>query len=176
MAVHPLHRIASGKGQRPRKHLVEGDTQGIEIAARVNRAVHSAGLFRRHVGERPDDHLWRGVRLALARQTRGNAESRQPYAAACYVHQNICRLDVLMDQASRMHLAERPRKRERDAQEMRDVEGAAKQSIERRPAGILEHQRRAAVVVRQRNWPRRPVGVKFSLERIFVFKPLDAID
>ena len=75
-----------------------------------------------------------------------------------------------------MHLAERPRERDRDAQEMRYLQWPAKQSIERRTAGILEHQRHAAVVVRQRDRPRRPVRVKFSLERIFVFKPLDAID
>ncbi len=75
-----------------------------------------------------------------------------------------------------MHLAERPRERDRDAQEMRYVQWPAKQSIERRTAGILKHQRHAVVVVRQRDWPRRPVSVKFVLERIFVFKPLDATE
>ena len=75
-----------------------------------------------------------------------------------------------------MHLAERPRERDRDAQEMRYVQWSAKQSIERRTAGILKHQRHAAVVVRQRDGSRRPVGVKFGLERIFVFKPLDATE
>src|ERR1700733_4695817 len=33
--------------------------------------------------------------------------------------------------------------------------------------------RHAAVVVRERDRPRRPVGVKFGLERMFVFKSLD---
>jgi hypothetical protein len=59
---------------------------------------------------------------------------------------------------------------------MRYVQWSAKQSIERHTAGILKHQRHTTVVVRQRNRPNRPVSVKFSLERIFVFKPLDAID
>src|ERR1700675_1101270 len=81
-----------------------------------------------------------------------------------------------MDQASLVHSAERTRERNRDAQEMRYVQRSAKQSIERRTAGILEHQRHAAVVVRQRDWSRRPVSVKFALERIFVFKPLDATE
>src|SRR5580700_759814 len=75
-----------------------------------------------------------------------------------------------------MHLAERARERDRDAQEMRYVQWPAKQSINRRTAGILEHQRHAVVVVRQREWSRRPVSVKFALERIFVFKPLDATE
>src|ERR1700760_4869870 len=73
-----------------------------------------------------------------------------------------------------MHMAERARERDRDAQEMRYVQWPAKQSIERRTAGILKHQRRAAVIVRQRDGSRRPVCVKFGLERIFVLKSLDA--
>ena len=139
------------KGSVPRQHFVEGDAQRIEIAAGVHRAVHPAGLFRRHVGERPGDHLRRRGGLVLARQTRGNAEPRQPHAAACRVHQDICRLDVLVDQASLMHSAERPRERDRDAQEMRYVQWSAKQPIERRTAGILKHQRHAVVVARQRD-------------------------
>jgi hypothetical protein len=79
-----------------------------------------------------------------------------------------------MDQASLMHSAERARERDRDAQERRYVKWPAKQSIEWRTAGILKHQRHAVVEVRQRHWSRRPVSVKFGLERIFVFKPLDA--
>jgi hypothetical protein len=54
--------------------------------------------------------------------------------------------------------------------------GRPKQSIDRRPAGILKHQRHAVVVARQRDWPRRPVGVKLGFERIFVFKPPDATE
>ncbi len=81
-----------------------------------------------------------------------------------------------MDQAAFMHAAERPPERDRDAQEMRDVQWSAKQSIDRHTAGILEHQRHALVVARQREGSRRPVSVKFGLERIFVFKPLDGTE
>ena len=119
MAVHPLHRIGGSEGELPRQHFVEGDTQSIEIAAGVHRAVHPAGLFRRHVGERPRDHLRRREGLALARQTRGNAKPRQPHAATCRVHQDIGRLDVLMDETPLMYAAQRRCKRDRDAQEMR---------------------------------------------------------
>src|SRR6202163_3862116 len=72
-----------------------------------------------------------------------------------------------------MHLPERARERDRDAQEMRYVQWSAKQSVDRHTAGILKHQRRMVVVACQRDRSRRPVSVKFSLERIFVFKPLD---
>src|SRR3984957_14473467 len=112
----------------------------------------------------------------LARRTRGNAEPRQPHAAACRVHQDICWFDVLMDKASLVHLAERPREGDRDAQEIRYVHWPAKQPIHWCTAGILKHQRHGAVVVRQRDWSRRPVSVKFGLKRIFVLKPLDATE
>ncbi len=112
----------------------------------------------------------------LARQTRGDAEPRQPHAAACCVHQDICGLDVLMDKAALMHSAERSRERDRDAQELRYVQWPAKKSIERRTAGILKHQRHAIVVAPQRDRARRPVRVKFGLKRIFVLEPLDATE
>ena len=73
-------------------------------------------------------------------------------------------------------LAERRRERDRDAQEMRYVQRPAEQPIERLAAGILEHQRHAVVVVRQRDRSRRPVSIKFGLERIFVLEPLDATE
>ena len=71
-------------------------------------------------------------------------------------------------------MAEHSRNSDRDAQEMRYLQWSAKQSIERRTARILKHQHHAAVVVRQRDRSRRPVGVKFGLERIFAFKSFDA--
>jgi hypothetical protein len=79
-----------------------------------------------------------------------------------------------MDEATLMHMAERPGERDRDAQEMRYLQRPAKQPIERRTAGILKHQRHAVVVMCQRDRSRRPVRIKFALERVFVFEPLDA--
>jgi hypothetical protein len=75
-----------------------------------------------------------------------------------------------------MHATERPRERDSDAQKMRYFQWSAKQSIKRRTAGIFKHQRQAVVVARQRDGSCRPASVKFGLERIFVFKPLDAIE
>src|ERR1700722_20028730 len=114
MPVHPLHRIGGGEGKLPRQHFVEGDTQRIEIAAGVHRAVHPASLFWRHVWERPGDYVRRRWGLMLARETRGYAEPGQPYAAACRIHQDIRRLDILMDEAALVYMAQRPRQGDRD--------------------------------------------------------------
>ena len=119
---------AADEGQRSREHFVEGDAAGIEVAAGIDRPVHPAGLFGRHVGERPRDHLGRRGGLALARQTRRDTEARQPDAAGRGVDEDIGGLDVLVDETPRVHPAERGCKRDRDAQEMRHVHRAARES------------------------------------------------
>jgi hypothetical protein len=107
VAMHPCHRIGGGEGQFARQHLVERDPQGVEIAAGISRPVHPARLFGGHVGERPDYHLRRRRRLALAWQARGDAKADKPDLAGCGVHQNIRRLDVLMDETALVNLSQR---------------------------------------------------------------------
>ena len=106
VAVDPFHRIGGRKGQRAGEHLVEGDAEGVEIAARIDRTIHSPGLFGCHVGERPGDDLGRFRRLALARQTRRDTKAREPDLAAREVNKHIGRLDVLMDEATFVYTGE----------------------------------------------------------------------
>jgi hypothetical protein len=129
--MNPFHRIGGGEGQRAREQLVECDPQSVEIASGIDRPVHPARLFGRHVGERSGDHLGRLGDPMLAKQTGRNAEAREPDAAVRRVHQDICRLDVLMDKGALMHLADCIRERDRDAQECRYFQWSAQQSIER---------------------------------------------
>ena len=91
LVTHP-HRIGSAGEGSVRQHFVEGDTQRMSrSAAGVDRAVHPAGLFQRHVGEAsPADHLRRREAPGrIARQTgeEGTPQPRQPHAAACRVRQ-----------------------------------------------------------------------------------------
>ena len=76
VAVDPFHRIGGGERERAGKHLVERDAQRVEIAARVDRAIHAPGLFRRHVGECAGNDLRRIGRLALAGQRVRRCQSR----------------------------------------------------------------------------------------------------
>ena len=68
VAVHPFHRIGRRERQTAGQHLVEGDAERVEIAARIDRAVHAPGLLGRHVRERSRDELGRLWALALARE------------------------------------------------------------------------------------------------------------
>ena len=109
----------------------------------------------------------------LARQAGGNAEAGEPDPATHHVDQDIGRIDVLMDKASLMHAADRICERDRDAKEFNGLQRSTEQAIERLAAGILEQQRRAAVLVGQRDWARRPGSVKLGRERVFVFQALE---
>jgi hypothetical protein len=68
VAVDQFHRVRSGKRQDPGEHSVEGDAERVEVAAGIDRPVHSPCLLGRHVGERSGDRLGRMRRLAFARQ------------------------------------------------------------------------------------------------------------
>ena len=103
--MHPLQRIGRSKRQRARQHLVQADAQRVEIAASIHRAVHAPGLFRRHIGKRAGNDLRRRRRLPLLWKLGRDSEAREPYVAAA-VHQHIRGLDVLMNEAAAMNLAE----------------------------------------------------------------------
>ena len=106
MAVHPLHRFGGAERKRSGEGPVQRDAERIEVAARVDGAIHAAGLLGCHVSERSGDRLgWLG-RLALARQARSDAEAGEANLFAVVLHQDVRRLDLPMDQAALMHLAE----------------------------------------------------------------------
>ncbi|MNR17884.1 hypothetical protein D3C85_1345750 [compost metagenome] len=65
MAMHPFDRVRGHEWQRAGQHLVQRDAEGIEVAARIDRAVHLAGLLGCHIGERAGDGFGR---LSLAGQ------------------------------------------------------------------------------------------------------------
>jgi len=109
----------------------------------------------------------------LAGEARSDAESGKPCATIGDVHQDIGRLDVLVDEASLMQPAECRRDCDRKAQKLCDVQRAANQSVERLTAGILEHERHAIIVFRQRDWSCRPASVELVFERTFMFEPFD---
>src|ERR1700729_3156499 len=74
----PPRGWVGGEGQRAGKHLVKGDTQGVEIAAGVHGAVHAARLLGGHIGERAGNYLGRDGRLMLARQLGRDPQTREP--------------------------------------------------------------------------------------------------
>src|SRR5208283_49295 len=119
-----------------------------------------SGLLWRHVREGAGDLVGRLEVGALARQAGRNAEAGEPDTAACRIHQDVRRLDVLMDQSAGMCLAKCTRERDRDAQKLRYSQRPAEQLLEDRPPGVLEQQRQAVSVPGKFDGVRRPGGVK----------------
>src|SRR5215468_678524 len=99
MAMDPLHRLRSLERQRPRQHLVEDHSERIKVGPRVHRAIHAASLLGCHVSRRSREHCWQIGRLALACQSRGNAEPGEPSGAARPIYKEIVWLEVAVYQA-----------------------------------------------------------------------------
>ena len=106
VAVHPLHGIRRGKGQRPGQHLIEGDAKRVEIAAGIHRSIHPAGLFRRHVGESALDRLGRPRILPLPGQARRQVHAGEPGTTALELHQDVRRRNVLINEAPSVEAAQ----------------------------------------------------------------------
>ena len=174
VAVDPLQRIVSGKRQRTRKHLVQGDAHRVKIAAGIDRPIHAAGLFGRHVGEGAGNDLRRRGRLRLARHLGCNPEAGQPDVAVA-VDEHVRRLDVFMNKAAPMNLAECCRQANSDAQDAGQIERLRliplKNQIQRLTAGVFEYEDRPPFVTSERQRLGCPCGIEFGCERVFVLEP-----
>ena len=69
VAMHQFHRVGGREGKTPGHHLVECDAKSIEVAPRIDRTIHSPGLFGSHVRKCSNDELGRFGRLAFARKS-----------------------------------------------------------------------------------------------------------
>jgi hypothetical protein len=79
-------------------YLVKRDAKNIKIASRVDRAIHSPGLFRSHVRKCSRDELGRFGYRVLALKARSNPKAHEPKLARRGIHQDIARLYILMNQ------------------------------------------------------------------------------
>ena len=157
MAVDPFDRIGRAERQEAGQHLIEGDAERIEVAARGDRAVHAPGLFRRHIGKRAGYDLRRLGRLTLARQTRGDAEPG----------------DVLVDEAAPARLAQRRGDADGEAQEAPGLHRRADEPLERFAAWILAQQRCPTGSADRLVWPGRPCGVELILQLVLMGEAIE---
>jgi hypothetical protein len=85
----------------------KGGAQGIEVGAVVQRPVHAARLFRRHVGHRAFQHFRTLQHRVLGGKTGGQAEVDDLGFARARVQHQVGRADVLVDDAGAVHMAQR---------------------------------------------------------------------
>ena len=91
------------------------------------------------------------------------------------VHQNVGRLEVLVDKIALVQLAHRHGDADGETQEAPDLQGGAEQPLERlETADVLEHQHRAAAIAHDLQRPDRPRSVQLFLQSVFVGEAIEA--
>ena len=171
--MDPFHRVGAAEREDAREHLIERYAERIEVAAGIDGAVHAPGLLGRHIGERARDDLGRLGGLALARQAESNAEAGQARKPVGAIHQDVGRLDVLVDEAAPMRLAESGSDVNRKAQEAPRVHRRAEKALERLAAWILEQQGSPAPLAHEVERSRSPGRVELILQPVFVRKAFE---
>ena len=107
-------------------------------------------------------------------QARGDAEPGEPHLSIRAVHQDIGRLDVLVDEAALVELAQSRGDADGQAQEASYLHGRAEQPVERLAARILEHQHGPTGVAHELQRPHRPCPVELILQLVFVREAIEA--
>ena len=139
-----------------REDLVKRNAESIEVAPRIDRAIHSPGLFGGHVGKCSGDKLGSFGRLALTRKARSDPETHEPDLTRRGINHNIGRLHILVNQLPFVQPAECRRETDRQAQKLRHVHRSRKELIESFAARVLEHERRLPTVLGEGQGPNRP--------------------
>ncbi len=117
--------------------------------------------------------------MSLAWQSRGNPEAGQPHPTGRRVDQDVRRLDVFMDDAVAVCLAQSARKTNGELQEEiqlhRRFDGPRRihlrfvqQSLERLAWLVLEYQGRTALILPEGERPHRPRRIQLAPQRQFV--------
>jgi hypothetical protein len=174
VVMNKFDRIGRGEGEPTGQQLIESHSQSVEVTPGIDRPIHPAGLFRRHIGERPSYHLRRLGQAVFTGQARSNSETCEPCPAASEVNQDICWFDVLVDEALLMCPPERHDERDRNAEEARGFQRSPEKSVERFAAGIFEHQHGSIAVAHQLQGSRRPRPIQLILQSEFVGQTIEA--
>ena len=158
VAMDPFQRIGCRERERSGDRLVKGDAASVEIATRINRPVHAAGLLGRHVSQRSRDCFGRSRRLAW--EVRRDAETRQPDRPGRVVDEDIGWLDIFVDEASPVESRQRSRQADGEAQKRSDLPRLPQEPQQGLSAGILAQQRKPTVVSHEPQRPSCPARVE----------------
>ena len=161
MAMHPLHRIAGREGRRSHEQLVERDAECVEIAARIDRASHPPGLLGCHVSQRAGEFPGSLRRRRTPRQSRSDAEARQPRRPALLIDDEVRRFHISMHEPPAVQTSQRGRDAHGQSEKLRHGQRPPEQFAQKTTAGIFGQKRRASAEFRQFDGPRRPSKVQF---------------
>ena len=90
------------------------------------------------------------------------------------VQQDVHRLQVFVDEAALMDLAEGRGDADRELEELQRLHRFAEKPIERLATRILENKHRPIAIVNQSRRPNGPRAVQTVLQSVFMREPIDA--
>ena len=91
------------------------------------------------------------------------------------IHQDVGRLDVLVNQIAGVKLAQGARQANGQAQELSQFHRTMDESVQRLAAGIVQDEHRPPVVLNKREGPDRPFRVEVLPQGEFVLQSLSAL-
>src|SRR5262249_34367216 len=106
VAVNPFHGIRSGERETTSQQFVQDHPKGVQITARIDRTIHSAGLLGSHVGEGAGDEFGGLRTLALARQSRGDTKAPEAGMVQRRIGKHVGWLELLVYETLFMNLAD----------------------------------------------------------------------
>ncbi len=159
--MNPIQRVGGDEGEPAREQLEQRDAERVQVAARIDRAVHSAGLLRGHVGKRPGQNLRRLQNLAFPWRQRRAAEAGEEHPIAG-IDENIRGFDVFVNQPTGVRLRKDARDRDGQRQEFRQLTALTDAALERLTAGILQKQHVTAFAASQCQRPGGPPGLELG--------------
>ncbi len=174
VAVDPLHRFAGGEREGSHEHLVKRHAKGVEVAPRIDGAVHSPGLLGCHIGQCSGDDVRRGGQLSLPGQPGGQTEAHQPRLPRRHLHHDVGGFHVAMDQPPRMEIAEGFRQTDGQDEKFFERQRRSDQAVQKVSSGIIQNEDRKAMAFRQVVGTSCPTGIEFISQRIDVINLIHA--
>ena len=112
--------------------------------------------------------------MPLPWKSRCDAETSEPYLSARAVHQDVRRLDLLVDEAALMDAAQGRGDADGEAQEASHLHRRAQDPVERIASRILEQQHGPAALAHELQRAHRPGTVQVVLQSVFVSETIQA--
>ena len=98
----------------------------------------------------------------------------EPCLAGARFNQDVCRLQVLVNETSFVKATERGRDPDGQAHGLNQFQRLSEQRIEGYAARVFQQQYRSPLLANQRDRSNRPTRIKFSSQGIFVLEPPQA--
>jgi hypothetical protein len=145
VAVHELQGVAGVERQAPGAELVQGDAERVEVGAVVHWPVHAPGLLRGHVGQGSDQRSRAPGHRGIAAAAQAGAEIRELERAGVWVEQDVGGIDVAVDDAAVVDLAQDVAQARRDVEHALEPKARIEALLPAQPgqgrgAEVLEHE------------------------------------